>query len=158
MPYLVRAGGFQAALVKQHRALSGGSGARSARIPYPDCSTRSPGGEIALLCRHGSPTTPIPTLPVLKIAELVHCCGVQDRLPAGAGTLATLARYLHLSNLIEICGSSRPMLGFSRRNSARAVCAAATKLPSSSLALIQYSKSGRPCRKTKSFVLMAGDD
>src|SRR5262245_7683738 len=50
------------------------------------------------------------------------------------------------------------MLGFSRRNSARAVCASATKLPSSSLALIQYSKSGRPCRKTTSFVLMAGDD
>jgi hypothetical protein len=93
-----------------------------------------------------------------RSASAVHCCGVQDHLPAAAGILATLARYLHLSNLIEIFGSSRPMLGFSRRNSARAVRASATKLPSSSLALIQYSKSGRPYRKTKSFVLMAGDD
>jgi hypothetical protein len=29
VPYFVRAGGFQAALVEQHRALSGGSGTRN---------------------------------------------------------------------------------------------------------------------------------
>jgi hypothetical protein len=83
MPYLVRAGGFQAALVEQHRVLSGGSGTRNRTqraAPLSRLFHRITGGEIALLCRHGSPTTSIPTLPVLKIAELLPCIAAAFRI------------------------------------------------------------------------------
>src|SRR6266436_2317471 len=65
-----------------------------------------------------------------------------------------LCSSLEFSKRIEISGSSRLIVGLSRRNSLSAIVAP-TARPASPSSSIGYSKRGLPFRKTTSFVFIA---